>query len=366
MADPGATSPRKPPTRRAAGAPHARTPVPLRGRLPAIAPAAAATLRGIFSEPRTWSLSHEAVLQFMPGRPVAAGQLFEIDAEGTRIGLALRRPRHDDGPHWSDYQGRSRVLAWSLAHEAELMRLSEAFGVVLTPLPDTAPAETSGTELWLDFIVDEAPAQDTSSRMPVLQGALRAPLDWTERLLERADPPDGHPAPLDGWRGLGVAIALRWSVAPLPWAEWAALRPGDVLVLGRRSQPPPAEAHAGGLAWPLTPGAEGWRISGPPRHIRIPLQETSPMNDLPATGDAGDASDPDALARRLPVDLAFELGRTELRVGELSQLQPGYVFPLAGALEGANVTIRANGQAVGQGELVAVGDSLGVRLLGWS
>ena len=90
------------------------------------------------------------------------------------------------------------------------------------------------------------------------------------------------------------------------------------------------------------------------------------MNDLPATGDAGDASDPDALARRLPVDLAFELGRTELRVGELSQLQPGYVFPLAGALEGANVTIRANGQAVGQGELVAVGDSLGVRLLGWS
>lgn len=366
MADPGAATPGKPPTRRAAAAPPAHTPVPLRGRLPGIAPAAAATLRGIFAEPRTWSLSHEAVLQFMPGQPVAAGQLFEIDAEGTRIGLALRRPRHEDGPHWSDYQGRSRVLAWSLAHEADLMRLSEAFGVVLTPLPDAATPETPEPELWLDFIVDEVPAQDTGSRVPVLQGALRAPLDWTGRLLERADPPDGHPAPLDGWRGLGVAVALRWSVPPLPWTEWAALRPGDVLVLGRRGQPPPAEAHAGGLAWPLTPGAEGWRISGPPRHTRIPLQETSPMNDLPATGDAGDASDPDALARRLPVDLAFELGRTELRVGELSQLQPGYVFPLAGALEGANVTIRANGQAVGQGELVAVGDSLGVRLLGWS
>ena len=90
------------------------------------------------------------------------------------------------------------------------------------------------------------------------------------------------------------------------------------------------------------------------------------MNDHPSSADAGDASDPDALARRLPVDLVFELGRTELRVGELSQLQPGYVFPLAGALEGANVTIRTNGQAVGQGELVAVGDSLGVRLLGWN
>ena len=28
------------------------------------------------------------------------------------------------------------MLAWSLAHEAQLMRLSEAFGVVLTPLVD--------------------------------------------------------------------------------------------------------------------------------------------------------------------------------------------------------------------------------------
>ena len=367
MADPGAAGPRKAPSRRAAAAPSApRATGPVRGRLPAIAPAAAATLRGIFAEPRTWSLSHDEVLQFMPGRPAPAGQLFEIDAEGTRIGLALRRPRHDDGPHWSDYQDRSRVLAWSLAHEPELMQLSEAFGVVLTPLPDAIAAERAETELWLDFIVDEAPVDGSSSRMPALQGALRAPLDWAERLLERADPHDGNPAPLDGWTGLRVPIALRWSVPPLPWAEWSALRPGDVLVLGRRSQPPPAEAQAGGLSWPVTASPEGWRISGPPQQRRIPLQETSTMNDHPATGDAGDATDPDALARRLPVDLAFELGRTELRVGELSQLQPGYVFPLAGALEGANVTIRANGQAVGQGELVAVGDSLGVRLLGWS
>ena len=37
-----------------------------------------------------------------------------------------------------------------------------------------------------------------------------------------------------------------------------------------------------------------------------------------------------------------------------------------GPLEGANVTIRANGQAVGRGEVVAVGDTLGVRLLWWN
>ena len=94
------------------------------------------------------------------------------------------------------------------------------------------------------------------------------------------------------------------------------------------------------------------------------------MNDTSqdtAGEPGGDAAvDGDALARRLPVEVAFELGRSELRVGELSALQPGYVFPLAAPVDGASVTIRANGQAVGQGELVAVGDTLGVRLLWWN
>jgi len=74
----------------------------------------------------------------------------------------------------------------------------------------------------------------------------------------------------------------------------------------------------------------------------------------------------DAATRSLPVLVEFELGRLELTVGELAGLQPGYVFPLPAFVEGANVTIRANGRASGRGELVAVGDTLGVRLVSWS
>ena len=76
--------------------------------------------------------------------------------------------------------------------------------------------------------------------------------------------------------------------------------------------------------------------------------------------------DEDAGARKLPVKIEFEIGRLEMSVGELSALQPGYVFALPAHLEGANVTIRANGRAAGRGEVVAVGDTLGVRLLSWS
>lgn len=71
-------------------------------------------------------------------------------------------------------------------------------------------------------------------------------------------------------------------------------------------------------------------------------------------------------AHNLPVQVDFHLGSMQLTVGELANLQPGYVFTLPVQVEGANVDIRANGQRVGRGELVAVGDTLGVRLVSWS
>lgn len=85
--------------------------------------------------------------------------------------------------------------------------------------------------------------------------------------------------------------------------------------------------------------------------------------DVPAEAPSALSPDP---ARSLPVQVEFELGRTEMSIGELADLQPGYVFPLATPLEGASVTIRANGRIAGRGELVAVGETLGVRLLSWS
>lgn len=346
---------------------------PVVGRIPALLPAQAGALRGLFASPQGWTLSDNSLLQFMPGKPATAAETVELDAEGTRIGLCLRTtPVATRGMHWSDYHGRSRVLAWSLAHEGQLMRLSEAFGVALTPLveADELADHDRVRQLWLDFVVDEEAAEGVASRMPALQGALRVPPEWSERLLERADPPyDDTPSPLGRWRELPAPAHVVLRIEPLPHADWASLRCGDVIIVGRRSRLPTIEAHASGLAWPLAADAGGWRIAGTPRHLpnRVAQEAPSMSEQQTPDADATDAAaDPDALARQLPVDVTFELGRSELRVGELSALQPGYVFPLAGPLEGANVTIRANGQAVGRGEVVAVGDTLGVRLLWWN
>jgi type III secretion protein Q len=131
---------------------------------------------------------------------------------------------------------------------------------------------------------------------------------------------------------------------------------------------PPLHATAVGLRWPIRSGPDGWRIDGPPtprpRHQERPrMSETDTTTEAPRTEDAPPAEDP---AGRLPVEIEFELAKVELRLSDIAGLQPGYVFALPAHLEGANVTVRANGRVAGQGELVAVGDTLGVRLLSWS
>lgn len=76
-------------------------------------------------------------------------------------------------------------------------------------------------------------------------------------------------------------------------------------------------------------------------------------------------SDPNAAgaADNIPVSLDFDLGNLAMPLGELAALKPGYVFELPNSLDTVRVVIRANGTRVGHGELVAVGDVLGVQLL---
>jgi type III secretion system YscQ/HrcQ family protein len=76
-------------------------------------------------------------------------------------------------------------------------------------------------------------------------------------------------------------------------------------------------------------------------------------------------SDPKAAAAadNIPVSLDFDLGNLAVPLGELAALKPGYVFELPISLDAVRVIIRANGTRIGHGELVAVGDVLGVQLL---
>ncbi|MCP1675315.1 type III secretion system YscQ/HrcQ family protein [Natronocella acetinitrilica] len=62
------------------------------------------------------------------------------------------------------------------------------------------------------------------------------------------------------------------------------------------------------------------------------------------------------------IELRFDVGRINTTLATLQQLQPGYVFRVHDSGT-QRISIRANGALIGRGELVAIGDELGIRLL---
>lgn len=348
----------------------------VRGLLPEIDAPTTEALRTFFSSPRWWLLGDGAAIQAEPTD--AASAPFAVDAEGTRLQLQVEGPASagadDSRLRWSDHAGRARVLAWSLAHETTLRRLSEWLGRSLLPVLDDAGDEVPAPALWLAVRIEDAPIDDdtdgdgTRGSPPAVTAQLRLPSTWLQAIAARAEPPhEDDPVPDAGrFRALQATVSLQFPTT-LAMREWRALRPGDVIVAGHRGQPPTCVARASGRDWPLAPAPGGWAVQGQPVpsptfNEDVPMSETEPDGGVPPEATPP-APDP---ARSLPVQVGFELGRTEMSIGELADLQPGYVFPLAAALEGSNVTIRANGRVAGRGELVAVGDTLGVRLLSWS
>lgn len=65
---------------------------------------------------------------------------------------------------------------------------------------------------------------------------------------------------------------------------------------------------------------------------------------------------------QLPVTLAVELGRLRMTASRLLDLQPGNVVELSHGIE-SGVYLYANGACVGRGELVRIGDVVGVRVV---
>jgi type III secretion protein Q len=87
-------------------------------------------------------------------------------------------------------------------------------------------------------------------------------------------------------------------------------------------------------------------------------QETAMPEHANANPRPSDEADLDAIE----VELVFELGRQVLEVAELRSLDAGYVFDLKTDPK-QGVAIMAHGRRIGRGEIVGVGDGLGVRIV---
>ncbi|MCA8999527.1 MAG: FliM/FliN family flagellar motor switch protein [Planctomycetaceae bacterium] len=64
---------------------------------------------------------------------------------------------------------------------------------------------------------------------------------------------------------------------------------------------------------------------------------------------------------QISIPLTFELGETVIPLSSFFGLQPGYVFELSSDVRNL-VAIKVNGASIGHGELVQIGERIGVRI----
>lgn len=298
--------------------------------------------------------------------------LVEFETEAGRLWLDAARSNDSNAqlPHWRDFAREdARLLAWLLSEETLVAQLGAAFACTLQArrLVATTQAADDGTGLWLLLHIDEGGERRRSVAAGIETSLLSRLCLHSQR---SARPPrqrrfDALPLPLSVSL-IGPALRRR---------QVASLAIGDVLVIGQRStaatslllRDPAAQST---LAWSAHQVDGGRaRITGPlppwPNRHKENAIVSETESAPPSQADEAAAQPSDHPADRVPVQIEFELGHLQITLGELGQIEPGYVFELPQRIDQGVVRIRANGNVIARGELVAIGDLLGVRLLNW-
>jgi flagellar motor switch/type III secretory pathway protein FliN/predicted MFS family arabinose efflux permease len=156
---------------------------------------------------------------------------------------------------------------------------------------------------------------------------------------------------------LPIPVCLRVAAANLAASEIERLSPDDVVLVDASCQPGHVIAVIGErLVAPVALAPEGHRIAAYP----IPGATSSWAWSMPTDAMAA-AWDAAAETDNRPLHVLFEIGRFELPASKVKQLVPNAVLPLA-PLHDQTVDIVVDGQRIGRGTLMRIGNRTGVRI----
>ncbi|WP_434681729.1 type III secretion system cytoplasmic ring protein SctQ [Pseudomonas sp. D4-18] len=213
--------------------------------------------------------------------------------------------------------------------------------VPVTPLRTDAPPRM--VPLAIDIRIGEAAPLAASLHMSE-SGAARI-----AALLEHHA--RSAPDPLETLR---LPLAVQAADAPLTLGELRSLQPGDVVMLDCL----PEHQLLLRLGDSLQTRA---RRAGDKLECLTPLIAVNPDRNDVMTQTAT-ASDLDVSLDDLPIKLVCQIGSVELSLAQVREMGPGSLLQL-GSTAHDGVDLMVNGRRVGRGELVTIGDGLGVRLL---
>nr|WP_276538247.1 type III secretion system cytoplasmic ring protein SctQ [Burkholderia multivorans] len=180
-----------------------------------------------------------------------------------------------------------------------------------------------------------------------------------------ASAPAARPDAAALYANLPVPLAFELGRTALTAAELADVVAGDIIAIEHW------RAHEQDLLCvAYVRAAPAWEITGRPAGNRLTVQRIREMPLEPPRTDSASAAAPDAPPADAPrsldglaVDLRFELPPTAMPLGELGTLQPGAVIELPHGINQSVIHLVANGMLIGTGQLIAVGQKLGVRVV---
>ena len=249
------------------------------------------------------------------------------------------------------------------ASEALIGAIEAALGTALWPLCLHGGGEPASAQTVLDVQV-EAPGDDCAR--------LRVSTDVLERMPwpQWAQPPQAL-------QELDVPCRIRIGGCTVGADRLAVLGPGDLLLDTMRTAPlwsvqvtvinaPPimATLHPATRELTLDSKERPTMNTASPEgdHDSTPRDESTPAHGSTPAHDSTPGEDA-ATWTGIPMALRFELPGITLPLAAIAGLQPGSVMKIAAADAALRVEVLAGDKSLGHGELVAVGDSFGVRLL---
>ncbi|MGI9284302.1 MAG: FliM/FliN family flagellar motor switch protein [Pseudomonadales bacterium] len=326
-----------------------------------------------------------------PALPIRHWLHFSADEENVHFGL-----QHDVvglnsvALDWLEYSGTAKTLAWSVTYEPLIELLQSVFGLdfVLQSIGTNSKPESAASDLHVGFEVKR------DDGVTVTCGQVYFPKGWITAVLARSG--EQTAISISGWERAGARLPYVIDSISLVPIELQALSIGSTVRLDNASLKDDCarvvvEAGETRLVADLTamdltvvgitqrPASDATVYM---RELRNMSKDQQQLVDVtqqhPAQMDAaaqpdettglestgGDAiENPNTVdTGAVPVALRFEAGAVTLPFAELQSIRPGYVFHLDKRLHDQPIAVYANNMQVAVGELVCVGDLIGVRI----
>jgi type III secretion protein Q len=160
------------------------------------------------------------------------------------------------------------------------------------------------------------------------------------------------PGEIHQWGALPVPVRFMVGITDLPIKIFEELKRRDVVILDESWVGPGTDAIAINF---------GRRYAAAAVLGRRTITLTERLEEIMDEDEEEYLDEAEGLGK-LSVRLSFDLGRRSIPLADLMQLGPGHVFDLGRDVRKA-VTIRANGNPIGEGEIVDVDGQIGVVVL---